>query len=117
MPTVNEMLAALNIDELAPLEAITKLYELKRAAAGEQTVAAREIERLNTRVNDAREILVRMARAGEGSEWIPDYVGFVFASELYNDHDLDPLTIGDLRAAGELVDSWYAEDFPHWRDS
>ena len=36
MPTVNEMLAALNIDELAPLEALTKLYELKRLAAEEK---------------------------------------------------------------------------------
>lgn len=35
MPTVNEMLAALNVDELSPLEALTKLHELKRLAAGE----------------------------------------------------------------------------------
>lgn len=112
MPTVNETLLALNIDELSPLEALTKLHELKRLAAGERTATEREIERLNTRVNDAREILVRMALAGECSEWIPDYVGFVFESVVYEDHSLDPLTIGDLRAAGELLDCWYAEDFP-----
>lgn len=35
MPTVNETLLALNIDELSPLEALTKLHELKRLAAGE----------------------------------------------------------------------------------
>lgn len=36
MPTVNETLLALNIDELSPLEALTKLHELKRLAAGER---------------------------------------------------------------------------------
>lgn len=118
--TVNEQLLQLNTDELSPLEALTKLAELKRLAATERAERERvpnDTERVRERLIEARALLEVFAAAKRLDPEAGEVA--LFANnwrhqpcQLHVDTDPMGRTLGtwDLRRAMELIDRWNAQD-------